>query len=155
MIVAILALVFSVLFIFYSRNTGHSFWLVWSPFFLAAAAFLLGIPVYNQQRGHMTEPEPVPPYPMQAGDGGASADPDGARSRQRERIMSARTLTRCRLSVLAVIGVLALAGCGRLNRAATINQVKTTSGAADGGRAAAATAHSTASPAHTSPARRA
>ena len=29
-----------------------------------------------------------------------------------------------------MIGVLALAGCGRLNRAATINQVKTTSGAA-------------------------
>ena len=40
MIVSILALVFSVLFIFYSRNTGHSFWLVWAPFFLAAAAFV-------------------------------------------------------------------------------------------------------------------
>ena len=62
MTVAIVALVFSVLFIFYSRNTGHSFWLYWAPFFLAAAAFALGIPVYNRQRGHMTEPEPVPPY---------------------------------------------------------------------------------------------
>jgi basic amino acid/polyamine antiporter, APA family len=61
-IVAILALVFSVLFIFYSRNTGHSFWLYWAPFFLAAAALALGIPVYNNQRGHMTEPAPVPPY---------------------------------------------------------------------------------------------
>jgi basic amino acid/polyamine antiporter, APA family len=62
MIVAILAVVFSILFIFYSRNTGHSFWLTWAPFFLAAAALALGIPVYNKQRGQMTEPQPVPPY---------------------------------------------------------------------------------------------
>jgi APA family basic amino acid/polyamine antiporter len=71
MIVAILALVFSILFIFYSRNTGHSFWLVWAPFFLAAAALALGIPVYNRQRAQMTEPEPVPPYPVASGDGGS------------------------------------------------------------------------------------
>jgi APA family basic amino acid/polyamine antiporter len=64
MIVAILALVFSILFIFYSRNTGQSFWLYWAPFFLAAAALALGIPVYNKQRGQMTEPAPVPPYEM-------------------------------------------------------------------------------------------
>ena len=70
MIVAVLALVFSILFIVYSRNTGHSFLVVWSPFLLAAAALALGIPVYNRQRGHMTEPEPVPPFPMPAGDGG-------------------------------------------------------------------------------------
>jgi APA family basic amino acid/polyamine antiporter len=63
MVVAILALVFSILFIFYSRNTGQSFWLYWAPFFLAAAALALGIPVYNRQRQHMTEPAPVPPYP--------------------------------------------------------------------------------------------
>jgi len=62
MIVAILALVFSILFIYYSRNTGHSFWLYWAPFFLAAGALALGIPVYNRQRGQMTQPEPVPPY---------------------------------------------------------------------------------------------
>jgi APA family basic amino acid/polyamine antiporter len=62
MIVAILALVFSILFIYYSRNTGHSFLLYWAPFLLAGAAFVLGIPVYNRQRGQMTEPEPVPPY---------------------------------------------------------------------------------------------
>ena len=60
--VAIVALVFSVLFIFYSRNTGQSFWLYWAPFFLAAGALALGIPVYNKQRAHMTEPAPVPPY---------------------------------------------------------------------------------------------
>jgi len=62
MIVAILALVFSILFIYYSRNTGHSFWLYWAPFFLAAGALALGIPVHTRQRGQMTQPEPVPPY---------------------------------------------------------------------------------------------
>ena len=72
-IVAVLALVFSVLFIVYSRNTGHSFLVVWSPFLLAAGAFLVGIPVYNRQRGHMTEPEPVPPYPMPAADAGEAS----------------------------------------------------------------------------------
>jgi APA family basic amino acid/polyamine antiporter len=69
MVVAVLALVFSVLFIFYSRNTGQSFWLYWAPFFLAAAAFALGIPVYNRQRSHMTEPAPVPPYPTKPAGG--------------------------------------------------------------------------------------
>jgi APA family basic amino acid/polyamine antiporter len=54
--------VFSVLFIYYSRNTGHSFWVYWAPFFLAAGALLLGIPVYLAQRTRMTRPEPVPPY---------------------------------------------------------------------------------------------
>src|SRR6516164_5963343 len=62
MIVAVLALVFSILFIVYSRNTGHPFWVYWAPYFLAAAALLLGIPVYLAQRRHMSQPEPVPPY---------------------------------------------------------------------------------------------
>src|SRR5499433_1312313 len=62
MIVAVLALVFSILFIVYSRNTGQSFWVYWAPFFLAAGALLLGIPVYQAQRRHMTQPGPVPPY---------------------------------------------------------------------------------------------
>jgi APA family basic amino acid/polyamine antiporter len=61
-IVAVLALVFSVLFIIYSRNTGHSFWVYWGPYFMAGGALLLGIPVYLRQRPHMTEPEPVPAY---------------------------------------------------------------------------------------------
>jgi APA family basic amino acid/polyamine antiporter len=77
MIVAILALVFSILFIFYSRNTGHSFWLYWAPFFLAAAALALGIPVYRRQRQHMTEPGQVPPYSMQDSDGRPAVEPDG------------------------------------------------------------------------------
>jgi len=62
MIVAVLALVFSILFIWYSRNTGHSFWVYWAPFFLAGGALLLGIPVYLGQRRHMSQPAPVPPY---------------------------------------------------------------------------------------------
>ena len=62
MIVAALALVFSVLFIVYSRNTGNSFWVYWAPYFLAAGALLLGIPVYLSQRRRMTPPGPVPAY---------------------------------------------------------------------------------------------
>ena len=61
MTVAVLSLVFSVLFIWYSRNTGHSFWVYRAPFFLAAGALLLGIPVYLGQRRHMSGPAPVPP----------------------------------------------------------------------------------------------
>jgi amino acid transporter len=61
-IVAGLSLIFSILFIVYSRNTGNSFWIYWAPFFMAGGALLLGIPVYNAQRRHMTEPPPPPPY---------------------------------------------------------------------------------------------
>jgi APA family basic amino acid/polyamine antiporter len=60
--VAVVSLVFSILFIWYSRNTGNSFWIYWAPFFLAGGALLVGIPVYARQRGAMTEPEPVPDY---------------------------------------------------------------------------------------------
>jgi APA family basic amino acid/polyamine antiporter len=63
MIVAVLALVFSILFIYYSRNTGHSFWVYWAPFLLAAVALLLGIPVYLSQRDRLTQPPPMPPHP--------------------------------------------------------------------------------------------
>jgi len=62
MIVAVLALVFSILFIIYSRNTGHSFWVYWAPFFLAGGALALGIPVYLAQRRHLTPPPPAPSY---------------------------------------------------------------------------------------------
>jgi basic amino acid/polyamine antiporter, APA family len=60
--VAIVSLIFSILFIWYSRNTGNSFWVYWAPFFLAGGALLLGIPVYQAQRRRMTQPPPVPPY---------------------------------------------------------------------------------------------
>ena len=62
MVVAGLSLVFSILFIWYSRNTGNSFWVYWAPFLLAAGALLLGIPVYLSQRKHLTPPPPVPEY---------------------------------------------------------------------------------------------
>ncbi len=61
-IVAVISLIFSILFIVYSRNTGNSFWIYWAPFFLAGGALLLGIPVYKRQRRAMTRPEPVPAY---------------------------------------------------------------------------------------------
>jgi basic amino acid/polyamine antiporter, APA family len=62
MIVAVLALVFSILFIVYSRDTGHSFWVYWSPYFMTLAAFLIGIPVYRHQRNRMSQPGEVPAY---------------------------------------------------------------------------------------------
>ncbi len=48
--VAVVSLVFSILFIWYSRNSGHGFWVYWAPFFLAGGALLLGIPVYAARR---------------------------------------------------------------------------------------------------------
>jgi APA family basic amino acid/polyamine antiporter len=62
MLVAVVALVFSILFIYYSRNTGASGFQYWAPFVLAGVALLLGIPVYFAQRNKMTQPEPVPEY---------------------------------------------------------------------------------------------
>ena len=50
------------LFIWYSRNTGHSIWEVRAPFFLAAAALVPGIPVYLARRQHLTQPATVPDY---------------------------------------------------------------------------------------------
>ena len=61
MTVAVISLVFSILFIWYSRNTGQPFWLYWAPFILAAIALLLGVPVYRAQRNKMSRPSPVPP----------------------------------------------------------------------------------------------
>jgi APA family basic amino acid/polyamine antiporter len=77
-LVAVLAIVFSVLFIVYSRNTGaqgsrsigqifglggsHGSWAEWMPFVLCGVALALGIPVYRRQKSHMTQPDPVPPY---------------------------------------------------------------------------------------------
>ena len=62
MVVAVLALVFSILFIWYSRNIGQPFWSYWAPFLLAGAALVLGIPVYTAQRRRLTEPAPMPSY---------------------------------------------------------------------------------------------
>jgi hypothetical protein len=70
------SIVFSILFIVYSCNTGAQgsrsvgrifgrhwgAWTEWMPFVLAGVALLLVIPVYRRQRSHLTEPKPVPPY---------------------------------------------------------------------------------------------
>jgi APA family basic amino acid/polyamine antiporter len=60
--VALVALVMSLAFIWYSRNSGESWYVVWGPFVMAGGAALLGIPVYLSQRASMTEPAPVPEY---------------------------------------------------------------------------------------------
>ncbi|TFC91740.1 MULTISPECIES: amino acid permease [Cryobacterium] len=60
--VAIVALIFSVAFIYYSRNTSDLWYVVWGPFLMAGGAFVVGIPVYLAQRHRMTEPAPVPEY---------------------------------------------------------------------------------------------
>jgi APA family basic amino acid/polyamine antiporter len=65
-IVAGIALAFSVLFIWYSRVPGGSFRERYGAFILAAAAMVVGIPVFRAQKKHMAEPEPVPPYPLPA-----------------------------------------------------------------------------------------
>ncbi len=62
MVVAGLALVFSALFIYYSRNTGESTLVCWAPFFMAGVALGLGVPVFRAQRPHMSAPEEVPAY---------------------------------------------------------------------------------------------
>jgi APA family basic amino acid/polyamine antiporter len=63
LVVAVASLLFSVLFIVYSRNTAETAWyVVWGPFLMAGAAFLLGIPVYLSKRTTMSPPPPPPPY---------------------------------------------------------------------------------------------
>src|SRR3954451_13780294 len=63
MVVAVLSVVFSVLFIWYSRNTGQSFFVYWAPFLMAGGALLPGTRVYKRRSSEMTEPGLVPPYP--------------------------------------------------------------------------------------------
>ena len=63
LVVAVVSLVFSVLFIWYSRFTGERVLLgLLGAVLPQAGALLLGIPVYLAMRDHMTEPEPVPEY---------------------------------------------------------------------------------------------
>lgn len=60
--VAVVSLVMSLAFVWYSRNTGASWYVVWGPFLMAGGAAICGIPVYLSQRGSMTDPAPVPDY---------------------------------------------------------------------------------------------
>lgn len=59
MLVAVVALVFSGAFIYYSRNTGADWYVVWGPFLMTAGALALGVPVYALQRKHMLPPIPL------------------------------------------------------------------------------------------------
>ena len=60
--VAVVSLVMSLAFVWYSRNSGADWYVVWGPFLIAGGAAALGIPVYLSQRSTMTEPAPVPEY---------------------------------------------------------------------------------------------
>jgi APA family basic amino acid/polyamine antiporter len=60
--IAVVGLVFSVLFIWYSRNTGSSLWKEYLPFIFAGGAFLVGIPIYLRHRAQMSAPAPVPAW---------------------------------------------------------------------------------------------
>lgn len=60
--VAVVSLVMSLAFVWYSRNSGADWYVVWGPFLMAGGAAVLGIPVYLSQRSKMTEPDPVPDY---------------------------------------------------------------------------------------------
>jgi APA family basic amino acid/polyamine antiporter len=55
LIIAILALFFSILFIWYSRNSGDEWFVVWGPFLMAGGAGLIGIPVYLSIRKGIKE----------------------------------------------------------------------------------------------------
>jgi APA family basic amino acid/polyamine antiporter len=48
--VAVVALVMSAAFVYYSRNTGHDWLVYWGPFLMSGGAALLGVPVYLYQR---------------------------------------------------------------------------------------------------------
>ena len=61
-IVAGVALIFSLLFIYYSRNTSESGWLYWAPYLMTGGSLLFGIPVYRAQRHRWTSPDEVPAY---------------------------------------------------------------------------------------------
>ena len=61
--IAAVGLVFSVLFIVYSRNTGEdTVWKQYLPFIFAGGAFLAGIPIYLKHRTSMSAPPAVPAW---------------------------------------------------------------------------------------------
>ncbi|MGV9826694.1 APC family permease [Gordonia sp. NPDC003429] len=62
-IVAVVSLVFAILFIIYSRNTDEDNWYSeYGPYLMTLGAFLLGVPVYLYMRSRMSSPPPVPDY---------------------------------------------------------------------------------------------
>ena len=65
--VAVVALVLSVAFVYYSRNSGDSWYVVWGPFLMAGGAALLGVPVYLAKRGGSIEHDHHADHPHAAG----------------------------------------------------------------------------------------
>jgi len=57
-VVAVVALVFSVAFIVYSRNSAAAWYVTWGPFLMTAVALAIGVPVYRHQRPYMTAAPP-------------------------------------------------------------------------------------------------
>ena len=70
-VVAAVSLLASLAFIYYSRNSGSSWYVTWGPFLMTGGAFLIGIPVYLAQRAHMTEPATVPVFNASTKDSGS------------------------------------------------------------------------------------
>jgi len=66
MVVAVLSLMFSILFIWYSRNSGADPLVYWAPFLMAGVALVAGVPVYRAQHRGMNRPASVPPNPDRA-----------------------------------------------------------------------------------------
>lgn len=61
--IAGIGLVFSILFVVYSRNTGEeAVWRQYLPFIFAGIAFLAGIPIYLRHRASMGPPPAVPAW---------------------------------------------------------------------------------------------
>jgi basic amino acid/polyamine antiporter, APA family len=46
LLVAFVSLMMCIGFVWYSRNSGNSWYVVWGPFLMAGGAALLGVPVY-------------------------------------------------------------------------------------------------------------
>lgn len=53
LVVAAVGFAMSVAFVYYSRNTGHIWYVTWGPFLMAAGAAVLGVPVYLAQRRNL------------------------------------------------------------------------------------------------------
>jgi APA family basic amino acid/polyamine antiporter len=61
LIVAVVAVIFSVLFVIYSRDTAASGFAVYLPFVYLLGVLLLAIPVYVANRSRMTPAGGAPP----------------------------------------------------------------------------------------------
>jgi len=53
LLVAVVSLVLSLAFVWYSRNTGQVWYVYWGPFLMTGGAALLGVPVYAYQRRNL------------------------------------------------------------------------------------------------------